>query len=159
MFIPVIILILVFLLIAIRQVGGYTFRIWQIMLAGAVAVLLLGQITPQAALSAIDADVMLFLFGMFVIGAAVQESGYLSSISHRVFVRAKNPDQFLFLLILVMGIFSAILMNDTIAVIGTPLVIALACAWGIDRKGALLALCFAITIGYSSSPPHPIATP
>lgn len=97
MFIPVIILILVFLFIAIRQVGGYTFRIWQIMLAGAVVVLLLGQITPQAALSAIDADVMLFLFGMFVIGAAVQESGYLSSISHRIFVRAKNPDQFLFL--------------------------------------------------------------
>lgn len=152
MFIPVIILILVFLLIAIRQVGGYTFRIWQIMLAGAVAVLLLGQITPQAALSAIDADVMLFLFGMFVIGAAVQESGYLSSISHRIFVRAKNPDQFLFLLILVMGIFSAILMNDTIAVIGTPLVIALACAWGIDRKGALLALCFAITIGSVATP-------
>ncbi len=152
MFIPVIILILVFLFIAIRQVGGYTFRIWQIMLAGAVVVLLLGQITPQAALSAIDADVMLFLFGMFVIGAAVQESGYLSSISHRIFVRAKNPDQFLFLLILVMGVFSAILMNDTIAVIGTPLVIALACAWGIDRKGALIALCFAITIGSVATP-------
>ncbi len=152
MFIPVIILILVFLLIAIRQVGGYTFRIWQIMLAGAVAVLLLGQITPQAAIAAIDADVMLFLFGMFVIGAAVQESGYLSSLSHRIFLRAKNPDQFLLLLILGMGLFSAILMNDTIAVIGTPLVIALACAWGIDRKGALLALCFAITIGSVATP-------
>jgi Na+/H+ antiporter NhaD/arsenite permease-like protein len=152
MFIPVVVLILVFLLIAIRQVGGYTLRIWQIMLGGAVVVLLLGQITPEAALSAINVDVMLFLFGMFVIGAAVQESGFLSSYSHRIFSRAKNPDQFLLLLIMVMGLFSAVLMNDTIAVIGTPLVIALACAWGIDRKGALLALCFAITIGSVTTP-------
>ena len=152
MYIPVIVLSLVFLLIAIRQVGRYTLRIWQIMLAGAVAVLLLGQITPAAALSAINVDVMLFLFGMFVIGVAVQESGFLSSLSHRIFSRAKNPDQFLLLLILVMGLFSAVLMNDTLAVIGTPLVIALACAWGIDRKGALLALCFAITIGSVATP-------
>ncbi len=152
MFIPVIVLILVFLLIAIRQVGRYTLRIWQIMLAGAVAVLLFGQITPAAAVAAINPDVMLFLFGMFVIGVAVQESGYLSSLSHRIFSRAKNPDQFLLLLIMAMGLFSAVLMNDTIAVIGTPLVIALACAWGIDRKGALLALCFAITIGSVTTP-------
>ena len=151
-YIPVIVLSLVFLLIAIRQVGRYTLKIWQIMLAGAVAVLLLGQITPAAALSAINVDVMLFLFGMFVIGVAVQESGFLSSLSHRIFSRAKNPDQFLLLLILVMGLFSAVLMNDTLAVIGTPLVIALACTWGIDRKGALLALCFAITIGSVATP-------
>ncbi|MDD1709540.1 MAG: anion transporter [Methanoregulaceae archaeon] len=152
MFIPVIILILVFLLIAIRQVGRYTLRIWQIMLAGAIAVLLFGQITPAAALAAINPDVMLFLFGMFVVGVAVQESGFLSSLSHRIFSRAKNPDQFLLLLIMAMGLFSAVLMNDTIAVIGTPLVIALACTWGIDRKGALLALCFAITIGSVTTP-------
>ncbi|MDD1706170.1 MAG: anion transporter, partial [Methanoregulaceae archaeon] len=152
MFIPVIVLILVFILIAIRQIGRYTLRIWQIMLAGAIAVLLLGQITPAAALSAINVDVMLFLFGMFVVGVAVQESGFLASLSHRIFSRAKNPDQFLLLLIMVMGLFSAVLMNDTIAVIGTPLVIALACVWGIDRKGALLALCFAITIGSVATP-------
>ena len=152
MYIPVIVLSLVFLLIAIRQVGRYTLKIWQIMLAGAVAVLIFGQITPAAALSAINVDVMLFLFGMFVIGVAVQESGFLSSLSHRIFSRAKNPDQFLLLLILVMGLFSAVLMNDTLAVIGTPLVIALACTWGIDRKGALLALCFAITIGSVATP-------
>jgi len=152
MVIPVIVLAIVFLLIAIRQVGRYTLRIWQIMLGGAIAVLLLGQITPQAALSAINADVMLFLFGMFIVGVALQESGVLAQLSYRVFSRAKNADQFLLLLILAMGLFSAILMNDTIAIIGTPLVIGLAGAWGLDKKGALLALCFAITIGSVATP-------
>lgn len=152
MVIPVIVLAIVFLLIAIRQVGGYTLRIWQIMLGGAIAVLLLGQITPLAALSAINSDVMLFLFGMFIVGVELQESGYLSHLASRIFSRAKNPDHFLLLLILVMGLFSAILMNDTIAIIGTPLVIGLAGAWGLDKKGALLALCFAITIGSVATP-------
>jgi len=152
MVIPVIILAIVFLLIAIRQVGGYALRIWQIMLGGAIAVLLLGQITPMAALRAINADVMLFLFGMFIVGVAVQESGFLAHLSYRIFSRAKNPDQFLLLLILVMGLFSAVLMNDTIAIIGTPLVIGLAGPWGLDKKGALLALCFAITIGSVATP-------
>ena len=38
---------------------------------GAGVVLLTGQITPRDALLAINLDVMLFLFGMFVIGQAL----------------------------------------------------------------------------------------
>jgi Na+/H+ antiporter NhaD/arsenite permease-like protein len=96
--------------------------------------------------------VMLFLFGMFVVGAAVSESGYLNTVSGRIFSRAKNPDQFLLLLVCVMGLFSAILMNDTMAVIGTPLALFWARRWGVDRRAVLLALCFAITIGSVVTP-------
>jgi Na+/H+ antiporter NhaD/arsenite permease-like protein len=95
---------------------------------------------------------MLFLFGMFVVGAAVSESGYLNSVSCRIFSRANSQDHFLLLLILTMGLFSAVLMNDTMAVIGTPLVLYWAGRWGIDRKAVLLALCFAITIGSVVTP-------
>jgi Na+/H+ antiporter NhaD/arsenite permease-like protein len=152
MIIPLIVLGVVFLLIAIRQVGGFRFRIWQIMLAGAAAVLLLGQISPADALRSINPDVMLFLFGMFVVGVAVTESGYLRAISFRLFSRAATPDHFILFLIISMGLFSAILMNDTIAVIGTPLVIWYAVRMGYNPKGALLALCFAITIGSVATP-------
>ncbi len=51
------------------------------MLGGAVAVLILGQIAPAAALAAINIDVMVFLFGMFVVGEALSRSGY-STGSH-----------------------------------------------------------------------------
>ena len=70
-------LIAVFLLIAVRQVGRFNLKIWQIMLGGALAVLITGQIAPLDALHAINPDVMLFLFGMFVVGEALVESGYL----------------------------------------------------------------------------------
>ncbi len=152
MIIPLVVLALVFVLIAVRQVGGFRIRIWQIMLGGAVAVLLLGQIPVPDALRAINPDVMIFLFGMFVVGVAVTESGYLRAVSFRLFARAATPDHFILLVILSMGIFSAILMNDTIAIIGTPLVIWYAVRIGYSPKGALLALCFAITIGSVATP-------
>ncbi len=152
MILPLIVLVLVFLLIAVRQVGGFRFRIWQIMLAGAAAVLLLGQISPADAFRSINPDVMLFLFGMFVVGVAVTESGYLRAVSFRIFSRAATPDHFILFLIISMGLFSAVLMNDTIAIIGTPLVIWYAVRLGYNPKGALLALCFAITIGSVATP-------
>ncbi len=149
---PLVVLGLVFALIAVRQAGRLQIRIWHIMLAGAIAVLLSGQISPVNALRSINADVMLFLFGMFVVGSAVTESGYLRSVSFRLFSRAGTPDRLLLVIMITMGLFSAFLMNDTIAIIGTPLVLWYALRTGINPKGALLALCFAITIGSVATP-------
>ncbi|MBI5744725.1 MAG: anion transporter, partial [Elusimicrobia bacterium] len=69
---PVITLLLVFLLIAVRQVGRFRLEIWQEMCAGAAAVLLSGDISPRAAFGAVDQDVMLFLFGMFAAGQTLE---------------------------------------------------------------------------------------
>ena len=150
--IPLAVVVLVFLAIAVRQVGRYTLKIWQIMLAGAVVVLLTGSIAPAQALAAINPDVMLFLFGMFVVGEALQASGYLSHLAHRLFSRAMTYDRLLLLLILSFGLFSALLMNDTLAIIGTPLVIAVARRNGIPSRILLLALAFAVTTGSILSP-------
>lgn len=151
-YLPILILAAVFLLIAIRQVGRFNLKIWQIMLGGAVAVLITGQISPADALFAIDPSVMLFLFGMFVVGEAMVASGYLSCIAHRFFARAKNPDQVVLFILFGMGILSALLMNDTLAVIGTPLVLGLATSRKISPKLLLLALAIAITTGSVMSP-------
>ena len=141
-----------FLLIAVRQVGGFTIRIWQVMLGGALAVLLTGQISLPDALKAINVDVMVFLFGMFVVGEAMVDSGYLACVARHLFSRAKNPDQIVLIILFGMGILSAVLMNDTLAIIGTPLVLALATKWKISPKLMLLSLAMAITTGSVMSP-------
>jgi Na+/H+ antiporter NhaD/arsenite permease-like protein len=151
-YIAVIILAAVFLLIAVRQVGRFTFRIWQIMLGGAIAVLITGQITLPDAIHAINVDVMIFLFGMFVVGEAMVDSGYLSCMARRLFSRARNPDQVVLFILFGMGILSAVLMNDTVAIIGTPLVLGLATKWKISPKLLLLSLAMAITTGSVMSP-------
>ncbi len=80
------------MLIAVRRIGNLRLQIWQIMLFGAVAVLATGQISPLDALKAINPDVLLFLFGMFVVGEALDASGYLSLLSYRVFSKARSLD-------------------------------------------------------------------
>jgi len=151
-YIPIIVLAAVFVLITIRQIGRYNLKIWQIMLGGAVAVVVTGQISLPDALGAINIDVMLFLFGMFIVGVAMMESGYLSSLSQRFFSYARTPDQMIFFILFGIGFLSALLMNDTLAIIGTPLVLGLATKFRISPKLMLLTLAIAITTGSVMSP-------
>lgn len=150
--ISVIILAVVFVLIAVRQIGKIKLQIWQIMLFGAVAVLATGRISFNEALKAINLDVMLFLFGMFIIGRAMESSGYLAHLSYKLFKRAKTDNSLLFLVIFGFGFLSAILMNDTLAIVGAPVMLLLAKKHQIHAKTLLLALAFAVTIGSVMSP-------
>ena len=142
----------VLVLVAVRRVGSVQFAIWQVMGAGALAALLTGQISPSDAFRAVNADVMVFLFGMFVLGEALCASGLLSSFSLALFGGVRNVGQLFGVLLLSMGLFSAFLMNDTVAIIGTPLVLLVARRCAIPPKPLLLALAFAVTIGSVASP-------
>lgn len=150
--ISILVLSVVLLLIAVRQVGKFSLQIWQIMLLGALAVLFTGEISLAQAARAINPDVMIFLAGMFVVGQSMQESGYLFHLSYRIFRGAGNLDQLLLLILFGMGALSALLMNDTLAIIGTPLMIYFARTQGISPKLLLLSLAFAVTTGSAVSP-------
>jgi len=150
--ISIVVLVAVFLLIAVRKVGNVSLSIWQVMFLGAAAVLLTGEITPMEALASVDTDVMLFLFGMFVVGEALAESGCLYHLASRLFSRADSVGHLILLILIGAGALSALLMNDTLAVIGTPLMLYFARRHDISPKLLLLALAFAITTGSVASP-------
>jgi len=149
---PIIILSIVFLLIAVRQVGRVRLEIWQVMCAGAAAVLLAGDIKPGHALEAVDPDVMIFLFGMFAAGQTLELSGWLAHAKFEIFKRARTEEALLLVLVFFMGLASALLMNDTLAIIGTPVALLLARKHAISPKPLLLALAFSITVGSVMSP-------
>jgi Na+/H+ antiporter NhaD/arsenite permease-like protein len=148
----IIVLAIVFVLIAIRKIGNIKLQIWQIMLFGALAVLVTLQITPWDALKSINVDVLLFLFGMFVIGQALEDSGYLSHISYTLFKRTKSMDIALLSMLFGFGFLAAFLMNDTLAIIGTPVVLLFARQQNANTKLFLLTLAFSVTIGSVMSP-------
>jgi len=150
--ISLIILTVVFVLIAIRQIGNVRFQIWQIMLLGAFGVLVTGQISAAEAVKSINIDVMLFLFGVFIVGRALEDSGYLSHLSYRFFRKAKTLNILVLRIMFGMGALSALLMNDTLAIIGTPVVLSLSRKTNTQPKILLLSLAFAITIGSVMSP-------
>ena len=152
MIIPIIVLGIVFILIAARDIGKIRLQIWQVMLGGAVMVLLTGQITPIDAFHAIDFDVIFFLFGMFIIGQATEDSGYLTHLCHKLFGKVKSVDKLVLAILFTMGLGAAVLMNDTIAIIGTPIMLLLSKRNRISPKLLLLCLAFGITIGSVVSP-------
>ena len=146
----------VLFLIAFRRLGGLRLGIWQIVLGGALVVLLSGQIGWMAAWRAIDWEVIGFLFGVFVLGQALTESGLLARASTRLLGRIRSADGLILGVLFGSGLASALLMNDTLAVIGTPLMLALARAHRLPPRLLLLALAFGITTG---SVPSPIGNP
>ena len=150
--ISILTLITVFILIAVRKIGHFTIKIWQSMTCGALVVLATGEISGLDAIKAIDFNVMLFLFGMFVVGQALVASGYLYVLAYHLFNRMTSVPQLVFGILFGAALSSALLMNDTLAIIGTPLVLRLAREHNINSRLLLLTLAYAITIGSVMSP-------
>lgn len=146
------VLIIVFLLIAIRKIGHLQIKIWQAMTFGAMVLLATGEITWFDALLAIDSNVMLFLLGMFIVGQALVASGYLYVLAYRLFGRLTSLRQLVLGMLFGAAFSSALLMNDTLAIVGTPLVLRLAREHKINTQLLLLTLAYAITIGSVMSP-------
>lgn len=146
------ILAVVFLLIMVRRVGKFRLPIWGIMTAGALAALLFQTISISSAISAVQLDVIAFLFGMFVFGAALDKSGLLHSIVLKGFTKAKNKRQVMLIFMITTAAAAALFMNDTVAVIGAPLAMFCAAKFGIPVVRMLLALCFAVTFGSAATP-------
>lgn len=145
-------LLIVFILISIRQVGRFSIPIWLAMAFGAALALASSSISPANAFSAINFDILLFLLGMFVISAALEASGLLEEAANRILSRAKDGKGLLFLLIVFFGIGSAMLLNDTMAIVAAPMLIYIASKIGSDPKPLIIVACFAITIGSMATP-------
>ncbi|QEY52926.1 SLC13 family permease [Legionella longbeachae] len=150
--IAVLILLIVLVAIALRHLVKMSIPIWGFMTIGALASILFQQISPLRALSAIEPDVMFYLFGMFLICQAAEESGYLERVTDRIFFRAVTGKHALLVIVFVLGFSAALLMNDTIAIVGTPIILQLGKSQKHITKPLLFALAFAITIGSVISP-------
>lgn len=148
----VLVLFFVLLLIVVRQIGPVRIPMWVSMTIGAAAVLLLGQISVPEAYAAVSWDVILFLLGMFIVGAAIELSGILKYYAHKSFHRLPTARSFLFGFIFFAGFLSALLMNDTVAIIFAPFSIWCACRYAIPPKTLLFALAASVTTGCLLSP-------
>lgn len=101
---------------------------------GQLLFLVTGQISITNAIESINLEVIFFLFSMFLIGVALEDSGYLSYLTYKIFKKAKNTNQLLLLILFIIGFTSALLMNDTLAIVGTPAILLLAKKHNINPK-------------------------
>jgi len=126
--------------------------LWSLMAFTAFVVVMAGLVPLETIAEAIDMDVVLFLIGMFSIVAVAESSGLLDWVAHFVVSRFKRTHSVLVFLSLTMGFLSAIAVNDTVALMGPPIVYSLARSMDIDPRPAFLLLAFSITIGSTTTP-------
>jgi Na+/H+ antiporter NhaD/arsenite permease-like protein len=138
--------------LAFRHVKGWRTPIWLILLVGAAAMVASGSISVTDAYEAVDLHVILFLFSMFTIVTALDIAGVLDVFTTKLMLRAKKPEDVLYLTFFGFAAASAVLMNDTLALMGTPVMISLARKMKIPSKPLLLTLAFAVTIGSTLTP-------
>ena len=138
--------------LVLRNVRGLKVPIWLVLLTGAAAMVLSGSISVTHAYEAVNLQVIAFLFGMFVMVTALDISGGLEAFATRLLGRARNPQGVLYLSFFGFALLSTVLMNDTIALMGTPIMITLGERLKMRVKPLLLALAFAITTGSAVTP-------
>ena len=138
--------------IALRNLRWIKVPIWTIMLAGAVAMLFSGAIPLKDAYAAVNLDVIFFLLGMFSIVAALELSGLLEYLTLRMIQFAKSPQKALALVLFGMGILSAFLVNDTLALMATPIMLGLARQMRLRPNVLLVTLALGVTIGSVMTP-------
>ena len=116
--------------------------------AGGVAMVAAGVLTPeQVYRDAINWDTLVLLLGMMIITSVMARAAIFRWIAWAALHRAHGPRALLVAVVVVAGGLSALLVNDTICVMCTPLVLALVEAAALPPLPYLLALAFASNAG------------
>ncbi len=114
---------------------------------GGVAMVIVGGLPMEEALRAVDLHVLVLLFGVLVIAAHLQQAQFFRLAAFLVLTRAGSARSLLFGLVFVAGALSALLVNDTVCVVLTPLVLAVVVEARLPPLPYLLALASAANVG------------
>ncbi len=126
----------------------------------AVALVLLTRcIDADEAFAAIDGRLLTLILAMLGVGAALEKTGAVSLIVDAAapWLAGASPQVVLFSLILVTSILTEVVTNNAVAVVMTPIAIALAASTGVDPRpfvvGVMIAASasFATPIGYQTN--------
>ena len=120
-------------------------------LLGAIALLVTGRVTPDAALAAIDVPTIALLFGLMVVSAQFRLGGFYAAATRRMAAADVSPDALLAMVIAVAGVLSAVLANDIVCLAMAPVL-----AEGCSRRRLhpvpfLLALACASNVGSAAT--------
>ena len=114
-------------------------------LLGAVLMIATGVMTPERAYRAINYDTLVLLLGMMLISAYLYLAHFFEWAAELVLDFSRTPARLLLYVTLTSGILSALLVNDTICLMLTPLVVA------VIRRGKLPLLPYLVALATSAN--------
>jgi Na+/H+ antiporter NhaD/arsenite permease-like protein len=116
-------------------------------LLGAVLMVATRVLTPGEAGAAVNGETLGLLLGMMILAAYLAEAGFFRWASWRVIRAAGTPRALLWGLTLTAGALSAFLVNDTVCLMMTPLVVRLVDDADLPPLPFLLAVAFGSNAG------------
>ena len=120
--------------------------------AGAVALILLKVITPEEAYAGLRPEILLLIAGMVVVGVAIEVTG-LADAGAQALIHVLEPFGPLAALIVLYGVTlfaTELLSNATVAVLITPIAVALAESLGVDPRPFLVAVMMAASAAFAT---------
>src|SRR5690606_24479527 len=135
------------LAVAFGRVPGVNLSRAVLALAGAAALLVVGATDLPAALRHVDGEVLVLLFGLMIVNAALSEAGAFRLLAGLVARGTLGPRRLLAGLVFASGTLSALFLNDTVALMLTPLVIRSARRLKLPPLPYLLGLALAVNAG------------
>jgi Na+/H+ antiporter NhaD/arsenite permease-like protein len=136
-----------YVLISLRNVRRFPIERPAVAMLGGALMLLLGVLTPAQAILAINVDVILLLVGMMVVVAGLEVSGFFDLLSWRIALRAKSQTSFLVGLMVATAALSALVLNDAIALLVTPIVVRSSRSLKVNPVPYLVAVAIAANVG------------
>ncbi len=116
-------------------------------LLGAVLMVISGTLTRKEATEALNVSTLSVLFGMLVLLVALMHSGLPARIGRRVLSRCRSPRMLMAAIVFVSGTASAAMLNDTVCLLGTPLILEITMQAEISPVPFLFALATSANIG------------
>ena len=122
-----------------------------IALTGAIAMLAVTREDPTEAAEAFDIPTLSLLFGLMIVSAQFRVSGFYTWVAGRVGAVNVSPQALLLLIVATVGLLSALLTNDVIALATAPLIIEMAALRGLNPVPYLLGIAAGANIGSAAT--------
>ncbi len=136
-----------YIVIAIGKLPGFYLDRAGAALLGASLMVGMGVLSLDQALRSIDFDTIALLLGMMIVVGNLRLSGFFRLVTNWVVTRARHPLLLLAAVIFTSSLFSAFLVNDTVCLALTPVVLDLVLRLRRDPVPYLLAVAMASNAG------------
>jgi Na+/H+ antiporter NhaD/arsenite permease-like protein len=136
-----------YIVLAIGRLPGFRIDRTGAAVIGASFMVGVNALSLDQAYRAINFDTIILLFGMMIVIANLQLSGFFSLVAGRVVEHANRPVLLLIAIVLISGVFSAFFVNDTMCLVLTPLVLEITGTLRRNPVPYLLAVAMAANIG------------
>ncbi len=138
---------LTYVAVAVGRVPGLSVDRPSAALLGAVVMVAAGVLSPSEAGRAVNGDTLGLLLGTMILSAYLGEAGFFRWASGRILRAVAGPRALLWAIVFTAGVLSAFLVNDTVCLMLTPLVIRVVDDADVPALPYFLALAFGANAG------------